>query len=71
MRVGVVLAGAVVEILRRGFMGRQLFEPDFVITQQAFLGIIYENASRYMRCPFAICRSKPCVAPTLTAGNAR
>jgi hypothetical protein len=41
--VGIVLASAVVMVLRRGRVRREFFQPDFVVVQQAVLGVVDEN----------------------------
>ena len=56
MRVGVVLARAIVTVLRGGFVRREFFQPRFVIGKQSVLGVIDENGGSAMRCPFATCK---------------
>jgi hypothetical protein len=46
VRVGIVFAGAVVPVLRHRLVGRQLFEPLFVIRVQAGFIVVDENGSR-------------------------
>jgi hypothetical protein len=68
--VGVVLAGAVVPVLRGWLVGREPFQPVLIIRQQAVLGVIDENGSGAMRCPFATCKSRPYEDHTPIFGNA-
>jgi len=44
VRVGVVLTGAVVLVLRRRRVRREFLQPDIVIVQQAVLGVVDVNA---------------------------
>ena len=48
MSIGVVLAGAIVVVLRYRLVRCQLFQPHVVIVQQAVFGIIDEHRRRYM-----------------------
>jgi hypothetical protein len=43
VRVGVVFPGAVVLILRDGFVGRQALQPDFIVVMEARLVVIDKN----------------------------
>ena len=70
MRVSVVLSCAVVVILFSGRVRREFLEPDFVIVMESAFVVVDENRRRYVRCPFAICKSRACVAPILTDGRA-
>lgn len=46
VRVGIVFAGPVMVVLGCRRMRRELFQPNIVIVQQAFLGVIDEDRSR-------------------------
>ncbi len=46
MRVGIVFASAIVQILRSGFMRRQLFQPFLVVFQQSRFVVVDKNRSR-------------------------
>ena len=71
VRVGVVLAGAVVLVLGGWRVRRQLFQPNVIVVKQTVFGIVDINAGGAMRCLFAICTSKPGVHHTPAGGNAR
>src|SRR6185437_13125974 len=69
--VGIVLAGAVVLILRSGFVRREFFEPDIVVMQETVFGVVDVDAGGLVRCPFAICESGSYIAPIPMGGKAR
>ncbi len=48
VRIGVILAGAVVPVLRYRLMRREFFKPHIIVMQQPVFGIIYEYRRRYM-----------------------
>ena len=70
MRVGIVLAAAVVMVLRSWLVRRELLKPDVVVVQEAVLGIVDIDAGGGVRCPFAMAVLLPPARSTLTAGNA-
>jgi hypothetical protein len=70
MRVGVVFPGAVVVVLRRRFMRRELFQPNIVVVEQAVLGIVDIDAGCGVRCPFAKAVLLPLSPSSPSAGNA-
>jgi len=51
--VAVVLAGAVVAVLRDRLVRGELFEPVVVVLDQAALRVVDVDAGRYMRCLIA------------------
>jgi hypothetical protein len=46
VRVGIVLAGAVVLVLRSRLVRREFFQPDLVIVEQAILGVVDDKRWR-------------------------
>lgn len=71
LRVRAVLAGAVVMVLRRGRVRRELLQPHLVIVVEARFLIVDEHGSGYVRCHFVTCKSRPYVAHIPIGGYAR
>ena len=70
MRVGVVLAGAVVIVLRGRLVRGELLEPDVVVVQEAVLAVVDIDAGGGVRCPFATAVLLPLSPSSPSAGNA-
>jgi hypothetical protein len=66
--VGIVFAGAVVVVTGDRFVRGEFFEPDFIIVQEAVLGVIDKDGGGAMRCLFATCKSRLYVAPIPITG---